>query len=99
MAHYAFFKGFALGAMLQNQFGKGASYGIADEKKFVYVLSVGPSALYRIHLGKFEIFAGVNYLVNQTDKQRKVASQSGSLGVTYGGGDSGFSTSSGSPGG
>ena len=84
MFHFNLFKGLGAGLLLQNQFGKGASYGVADEKRLVYVMSVGPSLIYRLHLGKFDVFAGLDYILNQTGKERTVATQVANIGMSYG---------------
>lgn len=83
MAHARVYNGLFAGMIFRNQFGRGASYGIEDEDRFVYVSSVGPSILYRFDLGKFTLAPELDLLFNQSGKERTVKSQMIGISLTY----------------
>ena len=83
LAHFNLVKGLGIGLIVQNQLGYGTDYGVADEHRFVYVMSVGPSLIGRIHLGSFDMTAGVEALVNETGRQRAISSQMITFGLCY----------------
>ncbi|RYZ56951.1 MAG: hypothetical protein EOP07_11275 [Proteobacteria bacterium] len=81
-AHFRTWYGLYLGLLIRNQVGKGASYGIEDEGKVVYVLSTGPSIFYRMMIGNLGVNAGF-VLMSASGKGRSSTTQAFSVGLSY----------------
>lgn len=81
-AHFRIWYGLYLGLLVRNQVGKGASYGIEDEGKVVYVLSTGPSVFYRFMIGNLGVNAGL-VLMSASGKGRSSTTQAFSVGLSY----------------
>jgi hypothetical protein len=81
-AHFRTWYGLHLGLLIRNQVGKGASYGVEDEGKVVYVLTTGPSIFYRLMLGSFGLNAGF-VLMSASGKGRSSSTQAFSVGLSY----------------